>query len=191
MNDSNKKETHYSAVSASIKRSTERIDKLITEESKELGADTELLKSLLQTYINNEKNEEDKTKLKELTTAYRYQQQAVIAFQQDCPNDALKSIENMSFWIGAHVSFNAHIHEKELEKARTARKNALFGREGGAKKNEPNNKLRLQFIEAYQEGNFANKTTANEILYKRLGITDVGPDTTRKWLRNVDPKKNT
>lgn len=81
MNDSNKKETYYSAISTSIKRSTEIIDQFIMEESKELGADTELLKSLLQTYINNEKNEEDKTKFKELTTAYRYQQQAVIAFQ--------------------------------------------------------------------------------------------------------------
>lgn len=103
----------------------------------------------------------------------------------------MKAIENMSFWIGAHVSYNAHIHEKELEKARTARKNALFGAEGGAKTNELNNKLRLQFIEAYQEGNFTNKTTANEILYKRLKITDVGSDTTRKWLINVTPKKNT
>ena len=134
IDDSNKKETHYSAISASIKRSTEIIDQFIMKESKELDADTELLKSLLQTYINNGKNEEDKTKLKELTTAYRYQQQAVIAFQQDCPNDALKAIEYMGFWIGAHLSFNAHTHDKELEKARIVRKIALFGQEGGTKK---------------------------------------------------------
>jgi len=191
MDDSNKKETHYSAISASIKRSTERIDKLIMAESKELGADTELLKDLIQTYINNEKGEEDNTKLKELTTAYRYHQQAVIAFQQDCPNDALKAIENMIFWIGAHVSFNAHIHDNELKKTRIARKNALFGAKGGAKKHELNKELRLQFVEAYQEGNFADKDTANEILYKRLRITDVVSGTTRKWLRNVNPKKNT
>lgn len=191
MDDSNKKNPHYSAISTSIKRSTERIDKFIMAESKELGADTELLKDLIQTYINNGKCEEDNTKLKELTTAYRYHQQAVIAFQEDSPNDVLKAIENMNFWIGAHVSFNAHIHDKELEKARIVRKNALFGQEGGTKKNKPFKKLRLQFIKAYQEGNCENKDTANEILYKKLVITDVSSGTTRKWLRNVHYKKNT
>ncbi|HIN68325.1 MAG TPA: hypothetical protein EYM93_03515 [Methylococcales bacterium] len=102
--------------------------------------------------------------------------------------NALSCLSLANTSLGAVGFKNKTAKESELDSIHTRILSAEFGKEGGAKKNKHFKELRLQFVKAYQDGEWASKDSANEILYKRLKITEVEMSTSRRWLINVKSK---